>query len=603
MHNKSVTNQVKKSNTSHSHHRTNNQTSKKTVQKINIHHQQISTGHYKSDGQKLRIIPMGGLGEIGKNMTLLEYDDQILIIDMGLRFPEEDMPGVDFIIPNISYLEDKKDKILGILLSHGHYDHIGAIPYLIAKIGNPIIYTAPLTKGIILRRQQDFPNAPKLKIIDVKSEEVINLGPFKIEFLHINHTIPDDLSMVIKTPIGSIFFTSDFKFDDTPIYDRPADMNKFKKIGDSGVLLLMADSTGAENMGHSISETTIQNNLEEIFSQSKGKIIAATFASLINRMQQIITLSEKFGRKVIIDGYSMKTNFAISKELGYIKAGKHTLIGVNQVHEYPASKITILCTGAQGEGNAVLMRISNKEHKSIKIAKDDSIIFSSSVIPGNERTVQILKDSLYRQGANVFHYKMMDIHAGGHAQIEDLRKMLRLIRPKFFMPVHGYYSMLYNHAKLAREEGIANNNIIIADNGQIINLYKNKYEMDTKTVPANYIMVDGLGVGDVGAVVLRDRQVMAKDGMFVIIAIVDAKTGKVKGSPDIISRGFVYLRESQDLLRETRGRVRHIIEKVTLAGGALNWIYLKDQIREKIGEFLYQKTERRPMVLPVIIEI
>jgi ribonuclease J len=594
---------------SRDHKKTDNrQRSHGTARRHETEHRPAAAVHQEKlptlpNDKKLRVIPMGGLGEIGKNMTLLEYDGEILIIDVGLRFPEEDMPGVDFIIPNVAYLEDKKDKIVGVLLTHGHYDHIGAIPYLNEKLGNPVYYTAPLTKGIVLRRQIDFPNQPKLKIIEVKADDKITLGHFRVEFIHINHNIPDDMSLFITTPVGNIFFTSDFKFDPTPVYDKPADIERFREIGKKGIMLLMADSTGAENAGASISEKTIQTNLEEIFKVSKGKIISATFASLITRMQQVITLSEKYGRKVVIEGYSMKTNFALSKELGYIKIQKHTLIGANQIHEYPPSKVTVLCTGAQGEGNAVLMRIANKEHRSIEIEKGDSVIFSSSVIPGNERTVQGLKDTLYKQGAVVFHYKMMDIHAGGHAQREDLKKMISLIKPKFFMPVHGYYSMMYNHGYLAEEEGIKKDHIILADNGQIIAMTGHKFEIEKKTVPSNYIMVDGLGIGDVGVVVLRDRQVMAKDGMFVIIAVVDGKTGKVQGSPDIISRGFVYLRESQELLHETRRRVRIIVERATLAGGALNWAYLKDQIRDKVGEYLYQKTERRPMVLPVIIEI
>jgi ribonuclease J len=552
---------------------------------------------------KLKIIPLGGLGEIGKNMAILEYDGEILIIDAGLRFPEEDMPGVDYIIPNISYLEERKDKIVGVLLSHGHYDHIGAIPYIIERLGNPVFYAAPLTKGIILRRQKDFPNLPKLRVVEVKDGDTVSLGHFFVEFIHVNHNIPDDLSTLIKTPVGKIFFTSDFKFDPTPLYDKPANIEKFRSIGSSGVLLMMADSTGAESAGESISEKTIQKNIDEIFTQSHGKIVAATFGSLISRMQQVIHISEKYGRKVVIEGYSMKANFAIARELGYIKMKQHTLIGAKQIHDYPANKITILCTGAQGEGNAVLMRMANKEHQTLSLEKGDTVIFSSSVIPGNERTVQMLKDTLYKQGARVFHYKMMDIHAGGHAQREDLRKMIQLIKPKFFMPVHGYHSMLFNHAELAKEEDIKEENIIVAENGQVIVLDKHKYEIEKKSVPSNLIMVDGLGIGDVGAVVLRDRQLMAKDGMFVIIVVVDGKTGRVKGSPDIISRGFVYLRESQELLQETRKRVRYIIEKATLAGGALNWVYLKDQLRDKVGEYLYQKTERRPMVIPVIIEI
>jgi ribonuclease J len=365
----------------------------------------------------------------------------------------------------------------------------------------------------------------------------------------------------------------------------------------------MTDSTGAEEEGHSLSEKTIEKNLEEIFKTAKGRIIAATFASLINRIQQIIALSEKYGRKVIVEGYSMRTNVEISKILGYVKSKKRTLVKVKEISNYPDSKITILCTGAQGEGSAILMRIAQKDHPLIRLKKGDTVILSSSVIPGNERTVQMLKDDILRQGVKVFHYKMMDIHAGGHAQKEELKEMIKIIKPKFFLPIHGQYSMLVSHAELAKEMGIPEKNIVIAENGQIINLDPKRFFIKKQKVPSNYVMIDGLGIGDVGEVVLRDRQMLAKDGMFVIVAVVDKQTGKVKGSPDIISRGFVYLRESKELLRETRKKVIGIVNHATGSGRAVNWSYIKDEIRNKIGQFLYTKTQRRPMILPVVIEV
>ena len=554
-------------------------------------------------GAGLKIIPLGGLGEVGRNMTLLEYDRAILIMDVGFRMPEEDMPGVDFIIPNISYLKDRQKDILGVVFTHGHYDHIGAVPYLLEKLGNPPMFASGLTKGIILKRQEDFPHLPKLNITQTKDGDRIKLGPFVVEFFKQNHNISDNFGFIIETPVGNIVHTSDFKFDDNPIYDKPTDFKKLESIGKRGILLLMSDSTGAEEEGHSLSEEKIMENLEEIFKASKGRIIAATFGSLINRIQQLISLSEKYGRKVAVDGYSMKSNVEICKKLGYIKSEKGTLIKPNQMLNYPDSKVSLVCTGAQGEGQAVLMRIVNGEHKSIKLKKEDTVIFSSSVIPGNERTVQFLKDQLYRQNVKVFHYKMMDIHAGGHAQREELRQMVKMMNPKFFIPIHGQYSMLVNHAKLVKEQGIPEKNVLVAENGQIIHLNEKEMVLDKAVVESNYIMVDGLGVGDVGEVVLRDRQTLASDGMFVIVAIVDRTTGKVKGSPDIISRGFVYLRESRELLYETRRRVVEIVNKSTGSGGAVNWSYVKDNIRNRIGDFLYSKTERRPMILPVVIEV
>ena len=559
----------------------------------------------KRSSNSLRIIPLGGLGEIGRNMTLLEYGKNIMIIDVGLRFPEENMPGIDFIIPNFEYLKKRKNDILGVVFTHGHYDHIGAFPYIIEHIykKNLKIFASPLTKGIILKRQEEFSKQPKLKIEEVKNGSKIRLGQFKIEFFRQNHNIPDNLGLFIETPVGNILHTSDFKFDPHPMNDLPTDFKKLNSFGKRNVLLMLSDSTGAEEEGHSLSEKEISENLEEIFKIAPGRIISATFASLINRIQQMISISEKYKRKVCIEGYSMKTNVEIAKRLGYIKAKKTTFINSKQIRNYPDSQVTILCTGAQGEARAALMRIASKEHRFIRIKKNDSVIFSSSVIPGNERTVQNVKDEILRQGAKVFHYKMMDIHAGGHGKKEELKEMIKIINPKFFFPVHGHHSMLISHAELAKEMGIHEKNIILPENGQVISLTQKKINLEKERVPSNYIMVDGLGVGDVGEIVLRDRHILAKDGMFVIITIVDRQTGKVMGSPDIISRGFVYLRESKRLLKDTRKRVVGIINRATGSGGAVNWTYVKDEIRNKIGQFLFTSTKRRPMVLPVIIEV
>jgi len=555
--------------------------------------------------QNLQIIPLGGLGEVGRNLMLLEYKNSVLIIDMGFRMPEEDMPGIDYIIPNIEYLKNKQKNVLGIVFTHGHYDHIGAIPYLMEKIWHPQlrIFASSLTRAIILKRQGDFPLQPKLEIQEVKDGSKINLGPFQIEFFRQNHNIPDNLGLLISTPIGNILHTSDFKFDENPVNDLPTNFEKLRNFGERNILLLLSDSTGAEEPNHSFSEKTIQENLEQIFQKARGRIIAATFASLINRIQQIITLSEKYGRKVIVEGYSMKTNVEISKILGYIKVKKGTLIKVKEIVKYPDSKITILCTGAQGEGQASLMRIANREHKFLRLRKGDAVIFSSSIIPGNERTVQILKDEILRQGCKVFHYKMMDIHAGGHAQKEELEEMIKLTKPKFFLPIHGQFSMLVAHGEIAKGCGIQEKNIAIAENGQIVNLTPERIFIEKGALPSNYVMVDGLGIGDVGEIVLRDRQTLAKDGMFVIVAVVDRQTGKVRGSPDIISRGFVYLRESKKLLQDTRKKVIKIVDEAAGSGGAVNWIYVKDEIRNKIGQFLFSKTQRRPMILPVVIEV
>lgn len=558
------------------------------------------TSHKKDT---VKIISLGGLEEVGKNMILFEYGGKILIVDMGIQFPDSDMPGIDYIIPNISYLRKRAKDILGVVFTHGHYDHIGAVPYIIDKIGNPPLFATPLTKGIIMKRQEDFPNIVKPRINEIKREDKISLPPFTIKTFPQNHNIPDCVGLLIESPVGKILHTGDFKFDHTPIGDKPANISKIATLCNNGVLLLMSDSTNAETPGHSLSEKTIQENLETIFEKSKGRIIAATFASLLSRVQELITLAEKFQRKVLIDGYSMKSNVEIAIELGYLKVKPETIISPREIKKYPDDKILIICTGSQGEGDASLMRLAHKDHPFLSIKKGDTVVLSSSVVPGNERSVQELKDQLSWQGAIIFHNQMMDIHASGHAQQEELKTMINIARPKFFMPIHGSHYMLSIHKEIAMNLGIPEKNIVTPKNGQIVELSKEQIRISKKEVPANYVMVDGLGVGDVGEVVLRDRQLMAKDGMFVIVVVVDSKTGEVKQSPDIISRGFVYLRESKDLLRETRRKVISLVESITKAPTPTNFSFVKSKIREELGEFLFKKTQRRPMVLPVVIEI
>ncbi|HVZ11178.1 MAG TPA: ribonuclease J [Candidatus Paceibacterota bacterium] len=553
----------------------------------------------------LKIIHFGGLGEVGRNMSAIQYDDEIVLIDAGVRFPEpNEMPGIDFIIPNADYLADKKDMVKAMFITHGHLDHIGALPFVRDKIGDPDVYAAPLTKALVMKRLDEFKHLKPLDIHQVEAGETIKVSDkISVQVLRINHSIPDDMAIAVKTPAGTIIHTSDFKFDDTPVNDRPAQLEELKKLADEGVLLLESDSTGAEAEGHSLSEQAITENLDKIIREASGMLIMGTFASLINRVQQIITISEKYGRKVVFDGYSMKTNVEVCKKLGYLRMAQGTQISMDQIDDYPREKITAVVTGAQGEDNAVLMRIANGEHKAIQIKKHDTIVFSSSVIPGNERSVQFLKDQLLRNGARVFNYKMMDIHAGGHGNREDLRKMIQLIRPKFFMPIHGQYSMMVSHGFMAQEEGVPENNVIIADNGSIVHLDQDNWWLDKAKAPSDYVFVDGLGIGDIGNVVLRDRQILSEDGFVVVVTLVDRKTGKVRTSPDIISRGFVYLKDHKDLLLAMRKKIRFIVEHNTAQGKDVNDTYLKDELRNQLGLFLFQKTERRPMVLPVIIEV
>ncbi|OGI25176.1 MAG: hypothetical protein A3J76_03175 [Candidatus Moranbacteria bacterium RBG_13_45_13] len=550
----------------------------------------------------LRIIPLGGLEEIGRNMTVFEYGRDIIIVDMGLQFPEEDMPGIDYIIPNTAYLQGKERNIRGVIITHGHYDHIGAIPHLIPKLGNPPIYATELTRGIIAKRQEEY-HAP-INIKTIKKIDRLKLGVFNVEFFHVNHTIPDAVGVSIGTPVGTIVVTGDFKFDHSPVGDAPADIAKIARIGSEGILALLSDSTDSQTPGYSLSESTIRKNLDDIFEHTEGRIIAATFAALISRIQQLIELSEKYGRKVAIDGYSMKTNVEIARTLGYLNIKKHTLIPINEVNDYPDNKVTIVCTGAQGEGKAVLMRIVNSEHRFVKVHKNDTVIFSSSVVPGNERTVQGLKDGLYRKGAKVIHSQLMDVHAGGHARQEDLKMMINLIRPKYLIPVHGHYYMRRLHGELAEQVGMSIDNVFIGGNGQVIELdYRGNGKLTDEKAPSSYVMVDGLGVGDIGQVVLRDRQVLARDGMFTIVTIIDSKTKRVIGEPQVTSRGFIYVKENFDLVNATKKKVKEVVHGATAKDEKVNWAFVKDEIRDVVGQFLYTKTERRPMVLPVVIEV
>ncbi|MFA5107659.1 MAG: ribonuclease J [Patescibacteria group bacterium] len=551
---------------------------------------------------RLRIIPIGGVEEVGRNMTVIEYRQDILIVDMGLQFPEEDMPGIDYIIPNIGYLKGKEKFVKGVIITHGHYDHIGAIPHLIPRLGRPPVFGTPLTLGIIAKRQEDYKNGGKLDLQAVDNETKLRLGVFEVEFFGVSHNIPGSLGVIIRTPLGPVVHTGDFKIDLQPSGDTPVDIAKIAKLSEENVLVMLADSTNAPQPGHQFSEQEIIGNMEDIFRTATGRLIIATFSSLLGRIQQIIQLAEQYGRHVIIDGYSMRTNVEIAQQLGYMKIKPGTLISYDQMKNYPSKKLIILCTGAQGEGKAVLMRLANREHKKAQIEKGDTIIFSSSVVPGNERSVQRLVDTLYREGAEVINYKMMDIHAGGHAKQEDLKLMLKLVNPQYLIPIEGNHSFLRIHAKIAKQAGFDENKIFIPDNGQIIEFTKQGGKLTNKKVPSEYVMVDGLGVGDVSSVVLRDRNQLASDGMVVVIITAEVKTGHLVGQPDIISRGFIYMKANQKLIDQTRDRVKAILDDRE-PKSSLNDTYIRDKIRDDVGQFLFQKTERRPMILPVIIEV
>jgi len=556
---------------------------------------------------KLKVMALGGLEEVGRNMSLIEYDKEIIIIDMGLMFPEEDMPGIDYIIPNISYLEDKQDWIKGVVITHGHMDHIGGIPHIIGKIGNPPMFMGKLTRGLVEKRCEEFRSCPKLNIGEIDETSKISMGlSFKVEFLRVNHSIPDCFAVIINTPLGKVIHTGDFKIDYSPVNDKPADLNRIAQIGGEGVMLLMSDSTSAISPGYQVSESKIGDEMAKIFDNTDGRIIIGTFASQLSRLQKLFDLAQRFGRKVYLQGRSMNNNVEIAHGIGYLKFNSRILINDLELKRLPDSKVLVLGTGAQAESNAFLMRVVNGEHKTISLKEGDTVVFSSSVIPGNERSIQALKDMIVRQGAKVIHYEMMDVHAGGHAKQEDLKLMMRLLKPEFFMPIEANHFMLQAHADLAKQIGIPDENIFVADNGQVVEFSKAGQNIAGKLlktkVPTDYVMVDGLGVGDVSNIVLRDRRVMADDGMIVVIATIDAKTGEPIGNPDLISRGFVYMKENRDLIEKTRMKAKKIVKDSDSRTPADD-DYIKNKIRNEIGQFLFAKTKRRPMVLPVVIKV
>jgi len=553
----------------------------------------------------LKIIPLGGMEEVGRNMTVFEYGNDIIILDMGIQFPEEDMPGIDFIIPNVSYLRGKEKNIRGVIFSHGHLDHIGAAPFLLKKLGYPIIIGRDLTIALIRKRMEEHAeeSIKHIKVIKIKSiNDQFNLGKFRISFFNVEHSIVDAVGVIINTLNGTIIHPGDWtigknqKGQQTITYDHLASLPAPK--------ILMLESLGSLNTAQElVSEKNMYANLDKLIKEANGKVIIGTFSSQIKRINHILEYAERIGKKVALDGYSMKINIEIAQELKYIKENKDVLISINNIHKYPENKIIIICTGAQGEGNAVLSRIIVDNHKFIRIKKNDTIILSSSVIPGNERTIQRLKDSLYRKCDNVVHSDIMDVHISGHSNAVSIKKIIKQIRPDFFLPVYANHYLLKEAAKLAIQAGIPKDKIFVLDNGSIIEFQNKAAKVLNKKADTNYVFVDGLGIGDVGHVVLRDRQTMAKDGMFVIIATINRQTGKVKNTPDIISRGFIYMKESKELLAKAREKAKKIIEETIIAGAPIDRTYIKDNLRNKMGQFLYSKTQRRPMILTEIIEV
>ena len=548
---------------------------------------------------KVQIIPLGGLGEIGKNMTAFRYGDDMILIDAGLMFPEDDMLGIDLVIPDISYLIENQDKLKGIFLTHGHEDHIGALPYVMKQIDCPVYGTA-LTLGILEGRlKENGVSSENCRII--KPGDKITAGAFKLDFIRVNHSIPDAIAIAINTPIGTIIHTGDFKIDHTPVDGQVTEFNKFAEYGDRGVLALLADSTNAERPGFTPSEKMVGKTFDDEFRYAKNRIIVATFSSNVHRIQQVIDAAMKYDRKVAVIGRSMVNVVNIAKELGYLKAPEGEIIDIDETHNYTPDKIVIITTGSQGEPMSALTRMAMNDHKKVDIMPGDTVIISATPIPGNEKLVSRTIDHLYKLGADVIYEKSNGVHVSGHASQEEIKLMHNLVRPKFFIPVHGEFRHLIKHANLAQSLGMPKENIVIAENGSVIELTKNSIGINGK-VPAGKVLVDGLGVGDVGNIVLRDRRQLSQDGIMIVVVTIDKENCHVVSGPDIVSRGFVYVREAEGLMDEAKDKVQLALEKCE-ENGVSEWSAIKSTVRDSLGRFLYERTRRRPMILPIIMEI
>ena len=554
---------------------------------------------FRKNTNKIKVMALGGLNKIGKNMTVIEYKDEIIVIDAGMSFPDDEMLGVDVVIPDISYLIKNKDKIKGIFITHGHEDHIGALPYILKKINIPI-YGAKLSIGLIqVKLKEHKINNAKLNVVSPR--DIIKLSHMEVEFIKNNHSIPDACSIAVHTDQGIIYHTGDFKIDLTPIDGEVMDIHRICELSKKGVLLLLAESTNAEQPGSTMSEKTVGAGLDDLFRKaSNSRIIVATFASNIHRLQQIINTAEKFNRKVAVSGRSMVNVVAVATELGYLNIPDNMLIDLNDISKYEDNEVVLITTGSQGEPMSALARMASAEHKKVEIKRGDLIIISAHPIPGNEKLISKVINSLFEKGAEVV-YDESDIHVSGHAKQEELKLMHRLVRPKFFMPAHGEYRMLKIHAELAEELGMPSQNIFVNKTGDVLEIDRNSAKV-TGTIPTGNVLVDGLGVGDVGNIVLRDRKHLSEDGLMIVVVTISKEDGRVLAGPDIISRGFVYVRESEDLMDGAKNVIKDVLRDCE-DRNIKEWAYLKNNIKESLKEYLYQKTKRNPMILPIIMEV
>lgn len=554
----------------------------------------------KKEREKIKIIPLGGLNEIGKNLTVIEYKNDIIVIDCGLKFPDDEMLGIDIVIPDVTYLIKNRDKVKGIFLTHGHEDHIGALPYVLKQINIPI-YGTKLTLGIVQTKLKEHGLLSTVELVTVKPKDIIKLDSSSVEFIRTSHSIADSVAMAIHTPAGVLLHTGDFKIDFTPIDGCVADLTRFAELGKKGVTVMLADSTNVERTGYTMSESTVGETFENIFRTAKGRIIVATFASNIHRVQQIITAASKYGRKVALSGRSMENIIAVAIELGYINIDEESLINVDSIGKYQDNQIVIITTGSQGEPMAALSRMAASEHKKVNIVPGDMVIISATPIPGNEKFISKVINQLFKKGAEVIYEALADVHVSGHACQEELKLMHTLVKPKFFIPVHGEYRHLKQHGELAVKLGMPEKNIYLGDNGDIIELTRDSIRK-AGSVISGQVFVDGLGVGDVGNIVLRDRKHLSQDGILTVVVTMDKESGSVIAGPDIISRGFVYVRESEDLMEQARERVREALKECE-EKRITDWPTIKTNIRESLRVYLYEKTKRRPMILPIIMEV
>ena len=550
--------------------------------------------------ESLRIIPLGGLGEIGKNITAIEYEDEIIVIDCGISFPDEDMYGIDLVIPDIKYLLDNKDKVKGLFLTHGHEDHIGAIPYILKQINMPV-YGTKLTIGLVERKLKEHDMLSKTNLIPISPGESIKLNKLIIEFIRVTHSIAESCALAIHTPIGTVLHTGDFKIDYTPIDGKVMDLNRIAQLGQEGILLLMADSTNVERAGHSLSEKIIGETLNRIISNANGRVIVATFASNIHRMQQIADASMMYNRKIVFSGRSMENISNVAMDLGYLHIPKESIVGIEDLNRYPSDKITIITTGSQGEPMAGLSRIAYGSHRHISIEQDDLFIISASPIPGNDKLVSRVINQLYRKGVEVIYEDLEDIHVSGHAYKEELKLIHTLVKPKYFMPVHGEYRHLKHHSDLALKLGMDKSNVFTLETGQVLEISQDK-AIATEKVHTGVVFVDGIGIGDVGNIVLRDRRDLARDGMVTIVVAINKETYSIVSGPDIITRGFIYARESEGLIKKIKDVAKEEIE-ICLENNIIEWQVLKSGVRKSVEQLLYHKTKRRPSVFPIIMEV